>query len=208
MSDLTTFVSALRQKIAAGSLFSLPAKQIAVSLNGQMCYYDKHDCTVYITDACIAAGETYHYLVTLAFLEAYWERLTPRSRLTWEQKLVSPKARVVEQIENFINEGVPLGVIYTKFSDAVSRLVAIHVANALIKSGGYAHGVPLNDHPATSAFVKGDRPFSLIPLLSVYGGAHCNEFKFAACMWLFGNSQVTESSTQAAFEGLLASMFD
>ncbi len=206
--QLQSYMGALRSRIKASDLFSAPHKLLPSCLNGRLCYYDKAENVVYISQACLDKGEEYHYMVTQAFLESYWDRLTPRSRLTWAQKLVSPRARTIEQIEHHIGSGVPLAVVYQKFSDAVSRLVAIHITNALVKSGGYSHGVPLAEHPSTAAMVAGDRPFSLIPLLSVYGGYGMDDFKLAAGQWLFGGVQVTESSTKDALEGLLASMFN
>jgi len=207
MSDLNTYMGMLRSHIKASDLFSSPHK-ISPGINGRFSYYDKVENVVYIAQECLDKGEDSHYLVTQSFLEAYWDRMTPRSRLTWQHKLVTPRARTIEQIEHHINSGVPLRVVYQKFSDAVSRLVAIHITNALVKSGGYAHGVPLAEHPSTADFVSGKRPFSLTPLLSVYSGAMMDDFKAAAGTWLFGGVQVTESSTKQALEDLLASMFN
>lgn len=206
--QLTAYMGTLRSKVKASDLFSAPHRLLEQSLNGRLCYYDSAENVVYISQECLNKGEDFHYLVTQAFLEAYWDRMTPRSRLTWQYKLVTPRARTVEQIEHHINSGVPLRVVYQKFTDAVSRLVAIHITNALVKSGGYSHGVPLREHPGTADFVEGTRPFSLVPLLSVYGGYGMDDFKLAAGCWLFGGVQVTESSTKQALEGLLASMFN
>lgn len=201
-------MTALRERIKASDLFSTPVQLIPASLNGRWCFYDPAENTVFITEECVARGEESHYLVVQEFLKAYWERLTPRSRLTWTSKLVTPRARTIEQIEQHINSGVPLRVIYQKFTDAVSRLVAIHITNAISKSGGYAAGVPLAEHPSTADFVSGRRPFSLTPLLSVYAGFGMDRFECAAGTWLFSQVAVTESSTKDSFEGLIASMFN
>jgi hypothetical protein len=104
----------------------------------------------------------------------YWNKfLTPGKRKIWADKYiqVSPRAIAVINKAAWTNTNKDYHSFVAQFRDNYTRLVALHLVNALM-----ANKVPIEmlnridfrRHPATKDFASGSRSFSLTPLISMY----------------------------------------
>jgi hypothetical protein len=91
---------------------------------------------------------------------------------------------------------------------ATDRLVAIHLSNGLLSNGQTvvsSRNLNVLQWGTTSEFATGQKPYSLIPLVSVYAPAdvyqHFNA-AFADCV-LSDLSSVAETSVRTAYKSLI-----
>lgn len=97
----------------------------------------------------------------------------------WKQKLVLPTNAQIDAFTGRLNEG------FKSYSDVVEslklpvdRLVALHLANALMKNGQAFNGasnVDVREWGPTHEFATCQRYFSISPLTSAYCPQHVNQ---------------------------------
>lgn len=96
-------------------------------------------------------------------------RLQPAQLERWQRKLVMANPVTVREVQARLSTAQGYSRLVDSFSLPVDRLVAIHLANALI-----AHRVPPTEAPdlaqwePTAALANGRHPFSLTPLVTAY----------------------------------------
>lgn len=136
-----------------------------------------------------------------------------RDKALWEKRFVQARPDQVSLFQEKLSSGN-----YPRFLDivqsmdrATDRLVAIHLANGLISNGQNAsssRNINVLEWGTTSEFASGKKPYSLIPLVSVYASAdvyqHFNH-AFADTV-LSGLGSVCESSVQRAYLDLVHSV--
>ncbi len=128
----------------------------------------------------------------------------------WEKRLVSANVSQVNQFQAKLSSGnyPTFEAIITSIERAADRLVALHLANGLLSNGqsaASAKNINVVDWGTTAEFATGKKPYSLIPLLSVYTtGLTYQHFSEAfADLVLSGLSSVAESSVKTAYAELL-----
>ncbi len=99
------------------------------------------------------------------------------AREIWNKQLVAADPSVGAAFDAKLSSGQfsSWRALVESFDGAVNRLVALHIANALIANGmpiGDAVGLKVVDWPMTSEFATGKRPMSIIPLTSAYCDAN------------------------------------
>ena len=104
----------------------------------------------------------------------YWNNfLTGGKKQVWSNKYVKASSRAVSEINQaaWTRQWSSYESFVTSFSDANTRLIALHFANALIAN---KHPIQLigrvdfMKHPATRDMATGRRMFSITPLISEY----------------------------------------
>jgi hypothetical protein len=141
----------------------------------------------------------------------FTKNLGATSKTLWRRKLVKPNKNVVDKLQELLRTKTKnkLSDYVQEFDTATDRLTAIHLINALIKnniSASRARTIDLKTFPGTAAFAKGNRPYSLIPLLSVYSGKYYGldkyENAFAEYCLTDGKFSIAEKSTALAAKDL------
>ena len=103
----------------------------------------------------------------------WYNHITSTQRMLWNKKYIAADGRTIDRIQHLLNTKK-----YTRYRDMVEefdnpneRLVAIHIANALIANKyptGLTQKLNVREYPATKEFSRGSRLYSLIPLISAY----------------------------------------
>ena len=129
----------------------------------------------------------------------------------WRNKLVYASQNTVDRLQAILSRStvVSLKDIPKKFNTPIDRLIAIHVVNTLIAnslSASAVKNVSLREYPPTRDFCRGAKPYSLIPLLSVYRGGDGNVYEdvFAEFCSEKGSIKATELSVQTQLEELFS----
>jgi len=104
----------------------------------------------------------------------YWNKfLTPGKKKIWQDKYIKVSPRAIA----FINKAAwakkyrNYHEFVSQFNDNYTRLVALHLSNALMANKQpieLLNRVDFKYHPATKDFASGNRAFSLTPLISMY----------------------------------------
>lgn len=174
--------------------------------SGVRAFYDKSKdfLTVYPMAFCV--GARIDQAIYQGFGLRHWHlNLSNSDQHRWEAKLIIPQKALIDrfvQIAKAEHVSNYLGVL-EKFQKADERLQVIHLCNALVASNVQPkdlRNVDVFDHPSTSEFCKGLRPYSLIPLLSAYAGGDSldkYEVAFASYVVNHGKFRVTETSVEA-----------
>ncbi len=106
----------------------------------------------------------------------YWNKfLTSGKKRLWQDKYikVSPKAIAVVNAAAQDKTYRSYKEFISQFRDNYTRLVALHLSNALIANKYPIETLDRVDfrfHPATKDFASGSKSFSLTPLISLYAG--------------------------------------
>lgn len=128
----------------------------------------------------------------------------------WEKRFVRARPDQVSLFQEKLSSGN-----YPRFLDmvqsidrATDRLVAIHLANGLISNGqnaSSARNIKVLEWGTTSEFAEGKKPYSLIPLVSVYASAdvyqHFNQAFADTVLSELGS--ICESSVRRAYLSLV-----
>ena len=139
-------------------------------------YYDACKDEVSIYPMAFTAGTRIDLALYSGFGDRFWAtRLTSQQKTEWMRMLVSPDRAVMDRLEALFKQGdlESFDDVLEKFNVATERLQVIHVLNALIKNNvsvTNVRNISVFDYPATKDFCKSQRSFSLVPLVSVYGG--------------------------------------
>lgn len=140
----------------------------------------------------------------------FLDQASVHQKALWEKRFVRARPDQVSLFQEKLSSGN-----YPRFSDIIQsierstdRLVAIHLANGLISNGqnaSSAQNIKVLEWGTTSEFAHGKKPYSLIPLISVYASAevyqHFNQ-AFADAV-LSGLSSICESSVRRAYLDLV-----
>ena len=96
--------------------------------------------------------------------------------------------------------------VLSKFNTAVDKLVVLHILNALTHNSitpSQLQSIDFRKHASVRDFVEGNRPYSLKPLLSTYGGDVKRLSDYPECFAEFllnrGDMKISESSTKREF---------
>jgi hypothetical protein len=128
----------------------------------------------------------------------------------WEKRLVKARLDQVNLFQGKLSSGEypSFQAIVQSIERATDRLVAIHLSNGLLSNGQTvvsSKNINVLQWGTTSEFATGQKPYSLIPLVSVYAPAdvyqHFNA-AFADCI-LSGLSSVAETSVRTAYMSLV-----
>lgn len=137
------------------------------------------------------------------------EKFNPVAKQRWELKLVLPKEFDITTVQEALDsETVSFEAAVNRIRGPVTRLVAIHLFNALIKnrvSFADAKGLKLKEWGSTSTFATLKTPFSLVPLSYAYGPRTINEsFAVAlASLAIDDLSRIAHSQVKERFKDLL-----
>jgi len=104
----------------------------------------------------------------------YANNVSGERRLQWSRKLVLPKRATIDKVQRMLKKGEfkNFRKLISSFKTPNDRLIALHICNALIKNSvrpSVAKELDLKRFPATKDFCRAHKPYSLRPLLSVYG---------------------------------------
>lgn len=131
---------------------------------------------------------------------------------TWKLKLVFPEGSDCEAAQQALSgETISYEAAVNKLAGPVTRLVAIHLYNALKAnrvSLANAKDLDLSTWGATEAFYKGQTPFSLVPLTYAYGPRWLSD-SFAAALEALAVDQlakVTHSQVKDRFRKLIVEL--
>jgi hypothetical protein len=128
----------------------------------------------------------------------------------WEKRFVRVRPDQVNLFQGKLSSGEypTFQAIVQSIERATDRLVAIHLSNGLLSNGQTvvsSRNLNVLQWGTTSEFATGQKPYSLIPLVSVYAPAdvyqHFNA-AFADCV-LSDLSSVAETSVRTAYKSLI-----
>jgi hypothetical protein len=140
----------------------------------------------------------------------YWFNYVPGfKRSLWNKKYTPANRSTIDRIQHLLKTKK-----YNRYMDLVDdfdnpneRLVAIHVANALIVNKYPAKltgELDIREHPATKDFCKGSRPYSLIPLISAYAReADYEDYAETFRAFVESNGKLTQLRDASVREALL-----
>jgi hypothetical protein len=139
------------------------------------------------------------------------DKFSPEDKRTWELKLVLPKEEDVTAAQNALEANTSFQAAVESLSKPVTRLVAVHLFNALIfnrVSVADAKGIKLTEWGSTSTFATRKTPFSLVPLSYAYGPRTLNESYAAALAGLVsdGLSRITHTQVRERFKELVVEL--
>lgn len=108
-----------------------------------------------------------------AFGDLIFEKARPDVKEIWLRKLTLAKPEIAKAFNDKLARGnfSSYQSLVESFSGSIERLVAVHVANALIGTGVSikdANNLDVTTWPVTAEFASGRKPYSLIPLLGAY----------------------------------------
>jgi hypothetical protein len=141
------------------------------------------------------------------------ERFTPETAGKWSQALIPASLTRVKTIQQHLRSAVSFEAALGEMDMPVTRLLAIHLFNALISAGtsfANAQSVDFEKWGSTQDLVFGKSMFSLLPLLGAYAPrltATC--FPIALTELVCNNlSCVTHSDVRAEFSNLIVECFN
>lgn len=210
MSHSAQFLDAAKKRLAEHGLERM-LLTIQVTFSDHLASYAQWDpdADTLLLATRAPAGEIPVAAILRELAERHYLKLDSRRRYDWDQKMVAPAQSTFQRLQDLLNDGVSPGQLHEQFSDAVSRLTAIHVANALITYGGMAAQVPIDQHPGTSDFVCGRRKMSLLPLTCYVAR---DDLRFASAftrfLWNEGKVPATEESVGRYLTDLLLTCLD
>lgn len=174
-------------------------------------YYDRSKDTVSVYPMAFAVGQRPDAAVYAGFGFRHWElNVSNEDKLRWRNKLVIPKKNVVDRFVEITRQRAfnSWEDVVKEFHAATERLQVVHIINGLLTSNvkiSDLKTVNVQDHPATSDFCKGLRPYSLIPVVSTYVSEHHLENfgdAFSYFVMNTGRFNATETSTEAELVNL------
>lgn len=142
------------------------------------------------------------------FGQVLYEKCGQKAACLWEQKLALPSDEQVAAVQLRLGHGfATYRELVESFKTAMDRLVALNFCNALNASGvsaANAREVKLKEWGATSEYANGQRPHSLIPLLSAYAPRRLGEsFGLTVADQVLNKlSTVREGSVRESVRGL------
>jgi len=147
----------------------------------------------------------------LKALGSYALEISPDSiKHVWERRLVAARPEQVNAFQLKLSSGdfLQFEAIVETFERATDRLVAIHLANGLLSNGQTctsSANVNVKEWGTTSQFANGTKPYSLVPLLSVYAptDVYQNFGSAFADYVLAGLGSVSESSVRTEYSNLV-----
>lgn len=180
-------------------------------------YYKLTDDTLMIFPLAFRAGQRIDIATYMGFGRRHWQRNIPSPyKEQWLKLEIEPDKRVVSKVVDHLKAGTGYKGLVARFSRCHDRLIAIHIANALIRNHvppDVASRLDLYAYPPTADFVRGERKFSLKPLISAYrpSGLYgldvaVYEEAFTSYCMTRGSIPVTELSVQHALVELFKSI--
>ena len=128
----------------------------------------------------------------------------------WEKRFVRARLDQVNLFQGKLSSGeyTTFQSIVQSIERATDRLVAIHLSNGLLSNGQTAissRNINVLQWGTTSEFATGQKPYSLIPLVSVYAPAGIYQhFNAAFADNILSNlSSVAETSVRSAYQSLI-----
>ena len=128
----------------------------------------------------------------------------------WEKRFVRARLDQVNLFQGKLSSGdyLTFQSIVQSIKRATDRLVAIHLSNGLLSNGQTAissRNINVLQWGTTSEFATGQKPYSLIPLVSVYAPAGIYQhFNAAFADNILSNlSSVAETSVRSAYQSLI-----
>lgn len=145
-------------------------------------FYDRVSDTVSLYPAFFSTRPDYD--VYEAFGQRHWEKnLSQQEQLQWINAMVFPSPRTLEKFVEAVKRGVTDYMqIVNSFTDPDERLVAVHLANALIKNNttpSQAKYLDLQHYPPTADFISARTAYSARPLLQTYRPGHDSKNSYA-----------------------------
>ena len=143
-----------------------------------------------------------------------YEKCGQRAAQLWEQKLALPSDDQIAAVQLRLGHGFPTyRKLVESFQTAMDRLVALNIANALNASGvsaTNAREIKIREWGATAEYANGQRPHSLIPLLSAYAPRRLSDsFGMAFADHVLNRlSTVREGSVRESVRGLLLGILE
>ena len=128
----------------------------------------------------------------------------------WERRLVKARLDQVNLFQGKLSSGEypSFLAIVQSIERATDRLVAIHLSNGLLSNGQTvvsSRNINVMQWGSTMEFATGQKPYSLIPLISVYAPADVYQhFNAAFADLILSNlGSVAETSVRSAYESLI-----
>jgi len=157
------------------------------------------------------AGDRPDWSIYWALGARHWAlNISPENKVRWSNLTVEPSKATVARILKMLDGKHTFRQVIESVGEAVGRLVALHITNALVKNGIRPTGlaaIDLNNYPPVSDFMHGLRSFSLRPLVSAYGSICCLQGyagAFAEYAVNNGKFPIREHSTAKAFTALFS----
>lgn len=131
------------------------------------------------------------------------------SELAWRQKLVLPTTEQIAAFQQRLNQGFPnYQEVVNSMKSPVDRLVALHMANAMMANGqafAGATNINVREWGPTSEFATLTRYYSLVPLTSAYCPREIHKdfgSAFASCV-VYNLKTVLHSDVRSVLVGLI-----
>jgi hypothetical protein len=144
-----------------------------------------------------------------------YRRFTPDQQTCWTNALFSPCSEAISEIQSALDSDdvASFGDVVEKLDTPVDRMVAIHLFNALIKSGTSfedARGIDLLTWGGTSPLATGDVQCSLLPLLGAYAPSALYYFFPNAVVALVMDklADISHEQVQAHFADIVKRVFN
>jgi hypothetical protein len=110
--------------------------------------------------------------------EVIWLTQSPQDREIWTRKLVFEDSGIAANFNEKLQSGQfsSYKSIVESFDNSIHRLVALHLANALIYNRvPCGQGINVLEWPQTTGLANGQIPYSILPLLGAYCDSDCWE---------------------------------
>lgn len=176
LSDIESRMDDLKLDRAYNSVHKLRFVESMERGSCKSAYYDATKDEVTIYPMAFTAGTRIDQALYSGFGERFWAtRLTSQQKVEWMRMLVNPDRAVMDRLDALLKQGngESYDDVLKRFNTATERLQVLHVMNALIKNNvsvANARNISIFDYPATKDFCKSNRPYSIVPLVGVYGG--------------------------------------
>jgi hypothetical protein len=142
-----------------------------------------------------------------------YKDLTEERENQWKLALFYPTATSSNLIRQALIAGTSFQQAVESLSSPVTRLVAIHCFNALIRSGMSfedAKNVDLSKWGSTADLATGKRPCSLLPLLGAYAPVRLYSYfpDAVTALVMNGLNQITYSEVRSKFSEVVKAVFN
>lgn len=171
--------------------------------------YVQSDDDIIVYPLNFKAGDRPDWSIYWAIGARHWSlNISPENKIRWSNMAVEPSKSQASRVLEFFDGTKTFRQAIDSANDAIERLIAVHIANALTKNGIRPVGIAavnLRSYPPVSDFTSGLRSYSLKPLVSAYGSISClpdYASAFAEYAVNGGKFMIREKSTNKAFTSL------
>lgn len=142
-----------------------------------------------------------------------YRNLSEEMEEKWRLALFSPTPTVVATVQRALSDSTSFVDAVNSLGSPITRLVAIHLFNALIKSGVAfedAKNIDLSQWGCTADLATGRRSCSLLPLLGAYSPSRLYSYfpDAVTSLVINGMSQIAYSDVRGKFSEIVRDVFN